>query len=432
MDVGRHDGVDGWHARRAVDGWHARRAVNAVTRIRRYDPSTVSVVSAASHGTVVDADHLPDPHSDALVIGGGQAGLSAAYFLQRFGLDERYQLLDHAPGPGGAWQFRWPTLTLAGTNRVHDLPGYGLEEAVGDGRGEYPASSTVPEYFAKYEERFGLRVRRPVDVRSVECDGEMFRVTLGGRLRGREITTRTLINATGTWERPFIPHIPGAADFRGRQLHTHDYTGPDEFAGQRVLVVGAGISAVQLLIEIARRAPGVRTFWCSRTKPRFDPHPFSPELGREAVARVERRVRAGLPPTSVVSVTGLALTPTIEAAQRDGILDGWRPMFTRITETGVCWDCAGGSAGDEVSAGEHLEVDVIFWNTGFRSALDHLAPLHLRGPGGGIVMTGRLATTVADDPRIQLLGYGPSASTIGANRAGREAARNVVNLLATG
>ena len=85
-----------------------------------------------------------------------------------------------------------------------------------------------------------------------------------------------------------------------------------------------------------------------------------------------------------------------------------------------------------MSAGEHLEVDVIFWNTGFRSALDHLAPLHLRGPGGGIVMTGRLATTVADDPRIQLLGYGPSASTIGANRAGREAARNVVNLLATG
>ena len=258
---------------------------------------------------------------------------------------------------------------------------------------------------------------------------------LGGRLRGREIAARTLINATGTWERPFIPHIPGAAEFRGRQLHTHDYTGPEEFAGQRVLVVGAGISAVQLLIEIARRAPDVQTFWCSRTEPRFDSNPFSPELGREAVARVERRVRAGLPPTSVVSVTGLALTPTIEAAQRDGLLDNWRPMFTRITDTGVCWDCTGvaggnGAAGGSVvAAGEQLDVDVIFWNTGFRSALDHLSPLHLRGPGGGIVMTGRLATTVADDPRIQLLGYGPSASTIGANRAGREAARNVVEIL---
>ncbi|MGV9480680.1 NAD(P)-binding domain-containing protein [Gordonia aichiensis] len=387
-------------------------------------------MSAASHGTVVDADLVPDRHSDVLVIGGGQAGLSAAYFLQRFGLENRYQLLDHSPGPGGAWQFRWPTLTLSGTNRVHDLPGYGLNEAVGVDRDEFPASTVVPEYFARYEQKFGLRVRRPVDVRSVEREGDVFRATLGGRLRGQVITARTLINATGTWERPFIPHIPGAETFRGRQLHTHDYTGPEEFAGQRVLVVGAGISAVGLLIEIARRAPGVRTFWCSRTRPHFDPHPFSPELGREAVARVERRVRAGLPPTSVVSVTGLALTPAIEAAQRDGILDEWRPMFTRITETGVCWDCGGGSTDAEVSAGEHLDVDVIFWNTGFRSALDHLSPLHLRGPGGGIVMTGRLATTVADDPRIQLIGYGPSASTIGANRAGREAARNVADILA--
>lgn len=409
------------------------------------------------------------PYSDVVVIGGGQAGLSAAFFLERFGLD--YQLLDHAPRPGGAWQFRWPTLTLAAANRVHDLPGYGLQEALGTDDESVPASTAVPEYFAKYEERFGLRVRRPVGVRSVRrvrastsagggpalpkvgegsfppvsdpsasfntrkvakvaegsgesgsgADTERFELTLSD---GSTALARTIINATGTWERPFIPYIVGAGDFRGRQLHTHDYVGPDEFAGQRVLVVGAGISAVQLLIEIARRAPGAQTFWSSRTKPTFDPKPFDPDRGREAVARVEARVRQGLPPTSVVSVTGLALTPAISSALDDGILD-WRPMFTRITETGVCWDCS--SSG--VDAGDHLDVDVIFWNTGFRSALDHLAPLHLRGPGGGIVMTGRLATSVASDPRIQLLGYGPSASTIGANRAGREAARVVAGLL---
>ncbi|WP_232016842.1 NAD(P)-binding domain-containing protein [Gordonia insulae] len=361
------------------------------------------------------------PSCDVLVIGGGQAGLSAAYFLQRFSLQDRYQLLDHAPGPGGAWQFRWPTLTLAAANRVHDLPGYGLVEALGRDCETFPAASAVPEYFAKYEEKFGLRVFRPVDVRSVEHAGDGFVATLGD---GTTIATRTIINSTGTWERPFIPHVPGIGDFRGRQLHTHDYIGPEAFAGKRVLVVGAGISAVQLLIEIARSAPGAQTFWCSRTEPVFDDTPFDPEKGRRAVARVEERVRAGLPPTSVVSVTGLALTPAIKAARDDGIL-AWRPMFTRITETGVCWDC-GGSGRDGTDS---LDVDVIFWNTGFRSALDHLAPLRLRGPGGGITMTGRLATTVAADPRVQLLGYGPSASTIGANRAGRAAARNVADLL---
>jgi hypothetical protein len=180
---------------------------------------------------------------------------------------------------------------------------------------------------------------------------------------------------------------------------------------------------VQLLIEIARHAVGVETYWCSRTEPVFDATPFDPDKGRQAVARVEERVRAGLPPTSVVSVTGLALTPSIAAARDDGILT-WHRMFTRITETGVCWDCGTGPAGSD-----HLDVDVIFWNTGFRSSLDHLAPLRLRSSGGGITMTGRLATTVADDPRVQLLGYGPSASTIGANRAGREAARNVAEFL---
>ena len=59
---------------------------------------------------------------------------------------------------------------------------------------------------------------------------------------------------------------------------------------------------------------------------------------------------------------------------------------------------------------------------GFRSSLDHLAPLMLRNEAGGITMTGRLATQVAADPRIHLVGYGPSASTIGANRAGSAAA----------
>jgi NAD(P)H-nitrite reductase large subunit len=86
-------------------------------------------------------------------------------------------------------------------------------------------------------------------------------------------------------------------------------------------------------------------------------------------------------------------------------------MFERIEPGGVRW-----------ADGTFQQAEVILWATGFRSALDHLAPLRLRGPGGGITMSGRLATRVAADPRIHLIGYGPSASTVGANRAGRTAA----------
>ena len=77
-------------------------------------------------------------------------------------------------------------------------------------------------------------------------------------------------------------------------------------------------------------------------------------------------------------------------------------------------------------AGGFLRADVILWATGFRAALDHLAPLHLRTHGGGIVMEG---TQVAAEPRVHLIGYGPSSSTIGANRAGRAAVASLATWL---
>jgi NADH dehydrogenase FAD-containing subunit len=116
----------------------------------------------------------------------------------------------------------------------------------------------------------------------------------------------------------------------------------------------------------------------------------------------------------VVSVTGLPLTPALRAARAAGVLHR-REMFSAITPTGVRW-----------ADGDAVEADVLLWCTGFRAALDHLAPLHLRSAGGGIVLDG---TAAAVDPRVHLVGYGPSASTIGANRAGRAAVRDLRRLL---
>jgi len=74
------------------------------------------------------------------------------------------------------------------------------------------------------------------------------------------------------------------------------------------------------------------------------------------------------------------------------------------------------------AAGALGRVAVILWATGFRPAVAHLAPLGLRGPRGGIALDG---TTVVADRRVQLVGYGPSAGAIGANRGGRLAATRV-------
>ena len=352
---------------------------------------------------------------DVVVIGAGQAGLSAAYHLKRRGLEPHrgFVVLDAAGRAGGAWQERWPSLTLSTVNRIHDLPGLRFDEVIDDAAAtQVPARDAVPRYFAEYERRFELPVYRPVRVRVV-CEREgRFRVETDGI----GVSARGLINATGTWTSPYIPDHPGRDRFRGRQLHTRDYRSADEFRGEHVVVVGGGISAIQLLDEISLVTT---TTWVTRRPPDFREGPFDEEAGRAAVALVEERVRRGLPPGSVVSVTGLPVTPRIEAMRARGALER-QPMFSEVTETGVRWE-----------DGRELRADVILWCTGFRSSLDHLAPLMLRDPvTGGIVMTGRLATQVAADARIHLVGYGPSASTIGANRAGAAAAQELLATLA--
>jgi thioredoxin reductase len=339
-----------------------------------------------------------------VVIGAGQAGLSAAYHLVRLGFTpyDEVVVLDRNAAPGGAWQHRWDSLTMHDVHGIANLPGLPVPDSAGPER----ANVFVPSYFGSYEKQFALPVVRPVAVSAVRpVEGGFAVETSGGTYE-----TAALVNATGTWHRPFIPWYPGV--FEGRQLHTADYRGAAELAGQEVLIVGGGASAVQLLAEISEVAS---TTWVTRRPPEWRTgDDFTPEYGRQVVARVEERVRAGLPPRSVVSVTGLHLRPQEQAAWDRGVYTRL-PMFSRLVADGAEWP-----------DGHRRHFDTILWATGFRADLAHLAPLHLREPSGGIRMTG---TATSLDPRIHLVGYGPSASTIGANRAGFQAARTLRDLL---
>lgn len=431
--------------------------------------------------------------ADVVVVGAGQAGLAVAAHLARSGFrpvgarpgpsGPTYVVLDQSAGPGGAWRERWPGLTMRTVNGVYELPGRPLPDVDDD----EPASRALTRYFGEYERDLGLPVRRSVQVRAVrdvDGPGGLLAVEtverpvadpgpqpapevataaaatrpdpdegLGGgaglwrpvlapvephdvraadtepharRRTARTWHARAVVNATGTWTRPFWPTYPGTQEFAGTQLHTHDYRAAEDFSGRHVLVVGGGISAVQHLLAIHPVAAS--TTWVSRRPPDWRDAEFSPELGRDAVARVDERTRAGLPPQSIVAATGLPLTATYRAGIADGVLLA-RPVFARLVADGAVWDPAaarGPVADGWVTGPEHVAADVVLWATGFRAALDHLRPLGLRDAGGGIVMDG---TRVVADPRVQLVGYGPSASTVGANRAGRAAVRQVRRLL---
>lgn len=363
-----------------------------------------------------DVEHADTRHEvDVAVIGAGQAGLSTAYFLDRFGFapETGYVVLDDGDEPGGAWRLRPPSLTMDKVHGIFDLPGTAWDRA--DVPDSARAAEAVPAYFAAYERTHALPVHRPVAVDSVRRDDDRDRLVVTGTTGGRvvEWAARAVANATGTWARPYLPYYPGVAEFAGRQLHYSGYRGPADLAGLDVVVVGGGTSAMHVLSELAGVAAS--TTWVTRRPPVFRDDDFTPDVGREAVALVEERVRAGLPPQSVVSVTGLSYTGAVREAYDKGALHRL-PMFDLVTPDAVTW-----------ADGRRQHADVIVWCTGFRPAIDHLAPLRLRERGGGIRVDG---TRVVAEPRLHLVGYGPSASTIGANRAGRTAAREIRDLLA--
>lgn len=381
-----------------------------------------------------------------VVIGAGQAGLSVAYYLRRFELvaDDDFVMLDRAPGPGGAWQHRWSSLRLGTAHRVNDLPGMAeLGVSFDTADRTLPAKEVVADYYGRFEQHFDLRVRRPMNVRTVANEGVDLLVQYEGLtpqpveeakakgLFGRrrktfeeppapsapqhQLATQFLVNATGTWGSPFVPYYPGMADFAGRHLHTSDYVDAADFRGQHVVVVGGGTSAIGFMLELEEVAAGLT--WVSRRPIDWlDRQELDLEGASAAVALQDEAARSGRALPSVVSGTGVPRSRRIAAGIERGLLVA-RPMFDRIEPDRVVWD------GDD---GGMARADAIIWATGFRPDLRHLSPLKLREKAGGITV-GQGASW--NDPRIFLAGYGPQASTIGANRAGRMIARQIMAML---
>lgn len=356
--------------------------------------------------------------TSVIVIGAGQAGLSVAYYLRRLGLDpgNEFVLLDRGPGTGGAWQNRWEALRLGYAHRVNDLPGMDeLGVSFDTADRSLPAKQVVADYYARYEQHFGLQVVRPANVTRVEATSDGFLVTFVGEYGPRQVSTEVLVNATGTWGSPFVPWYPGMNDFGGRHLHTVDYGDAEQFRDQSVVVVGGGTSAIGFLLELEGVAGEIT--WVARRPINFlDDQELNIESGVSAVALQDEAARDGRALPSIVSTTGVPRTRRIQAAIDRGLLEV-QPMFTSIEADGV-----------RFADGRLQRADAIVWATGFRPELRHLAPLKLREKAGGITV-GQGASW--RNQRVFFAGYGPTASTIGANRVGRTIARQVVATLSS-
>ncbi|MFW6599748.1 ArsO family NAD(P)H-dependent flavin-containing monooxygenase [Propionibacteriaceae bacterium Y2011] len=345
-----------------------------------------------------------------LVIGGGQSGLATGWYLRRSGLvpERDFVILDAATRPGGAWARMWPTLRTFSPAEYSSLPGSRMPAWHADDD-QNPDAKHVADYLSGYEERYELAVRRPVRV--VQVDRSSDRVVV--QTDHGDWEADHVINATGTWSRPFVPWWRGLRTFPGTQLHTVGYEGAEAFAGQHVLVVGGGNSGAQILAEVSQVA---ETRWVTRRRPRFLPDDVDGrELFQLASARRRSAVAEEQHPQGVAALGDVVMVPEVLAARDRGALVAHRP-FDVFEGSEVVWD-----------QGTRFHVDSVIWATGFRPALRHLRGTGLVETDGTASVEGTRSTV---DPRFHFVGYGDwtgpaSATLIGVGQTLRGLAEQV-------
>ena len=188
-------------------------------------------------------------HSDALIIGGGQAGLAAAYELQQRGRDAL--ILEANAALGDNWRQRWGGLRLFTPNRYNALPGSPFPgEAYG-----LPDRRQVADYLEAYAKTHDLASELNADVVSLRRDATsgLFAV---GIADGRTFEAPSVVVATGAYRTPRLPGFAERLPPDFPQRHTSQLRDLSQWPGpeaSRVLVVGAGASGTQVAVHLRAR-----------------------------------------------------------------------------------------------------------------------------------------------------------------------------------
>ncbi|MBN8870757.1 MAG: NAD(P)/FAD-dependent oxidoreductase [Solirubrobacterales bacterium] len=304
--------------------------------------------------------------TELLVIGAGQSGLAAAHTARQRGIETL--LLDASESTAGSWPRYYESLKLFSPARYSGLPGLEMD---GD-PDRYPSRDEVIAYLESYGQQFSDDLRMGERVESVERHPE------GGFLTNTEAGSvywsRSVIAATGHFERPFQPDLRGLEGFGGQVIHSAEYISPEPFAGSRVVVVGAGNSAIQIAADLAPESEVIlatrsKIKWMSQRPLGRDIHWWL-TLTRFDTAKVSWLLNRL--PVSVID----------DGLYRSAIERGEfarRPMFDRIDGHELVW-----------SDGSREHADHLILATGYRpnlAYLNHLGALTTDGTpshGGGV------------------------------------------------
>lgn len=250
------------------------------------------------------------------MIGAGQAGLAAGYYLRAAGVD--FSILEATEAIGTSWTRRWESLRLFTPARYDGLPGMIFP---GD-PWHYPTKDEVASYLATYAGAFELPVRTGSPVTALRHgEPDRFELHLAG---GQVLGATAVVVATGAFGAPYVPDLAQRLDPPLPQLHTDTYQAPDQLPDGPVLVVGAGNSGAQIALELAQAGHVVHL--AARTRPRHVPQSIGGRdlfwwlnatgaLHAAATTRIGRRLKASDPvigtPRAALHRTGVRLRPGV-------------------------------------------------------------------------------------------------------------------------
>lgn len=307
--------------------------------------------------------------TDVVVIGAGQSGLAATRALQARGISP--VVVEAGPDPVGSWPHYYDSLTSFSPVRYSSMPGLNFPGQPD----HYPHRDEVISYLRQYADSLAADIRTGTRVTAVESggqDGFLLRTAAGETLHARGV-----VAATGSFGNPYVPELPGQDEFSGRTLHVASYRNPREHAGERIVVVGAGNSAVQVgyelsqvaTVSLATRHPVIFVPQCRDGK---DVHYWLQATGFDLLPPEWLRHYFG---GRTVDDTG-----KYEHALTTGQFDR-RPMFTAFDSNSVIWP-----------DGTREQVDTVLFATGYRPHLDYLSSMGALAGGmplhsGGISAT---------------------------------------------
>ena len=312
---------------------------------------------------------------DTVVIGAGQAGLSAGYYLKRAG--RSFVILDANAQVGGSWLNRYDSLQLFTPKWAVRLPGWRF----GNQDVRYPSRDQMVAFLQSYAERFDMPVRTGVRVERVSRLGDGYVIsTAAGRIEADDV-----IVATGAHRDPRVPTFSRELDPSIVQLHSSEYRNPSQLREGGVLVVGAGNSGADISLDVVDAHPT----WLSGPDRGHVPVSIDTWFAQNVVFRVIRFFGVHV----VTLRTPIGRRAKVKQASKGDMLVRVKPKqllaagIERVGKTVAVRD-----GRPVLEDGTVLDVSNVIWSTGYRHDLSWIdlpifgedgEPRHDRGVATG-------------------------------------------------